>query len=986
MTGACTAQLDGLSAGETAEDSSSSASSTALVTAPGDLRLVASIPSHEDTGVAIDTTLRLTFEKPVLAGVGAIRLVTSNGLGTTAEVDVTETANVTFSGATVTIDWGIPLGHATTYTVEVDAGALVSEDGDSAFVGLVAHELEFQTEAAPDVVLQAVFPGAAEAASRSPMLTLVFNVDVVAGGTGVLSIYEDGSDTSVANVLLSDATQVNIDGPRVEVTTPLTLDYATSYHVLVDSGAIVSAMGAPFAGITAPDTFCFTTEPAPELTLIGSSPVTQGVAADDVAPNAPWVFTFDDAVVAGSGAVSVFDVATGTLHATVQTTDAAFVALGDTLGVTFAEGLAPATQYYLTLDEGVVIGNGGATFRGVTDTTAFVFTTASTQSAVLQLLGTSPESGATDVSVTTEVTLAFDANIVAGQGYVTLSSADGSQLYAQIDVTSDDATITGASLTVTLPEPLPGSTLITIGITPGAVVGVDGAVLLGLSGDYPITFETETAFGVANVSPTGDDIDPAVNLVLTFNNGVEVGTGSISVVQGTTVVETINLPDDRVTVSGATVTVDLDHVLAPGQTFDVLVDDGSFVDVQTAMGAPGFAEGEWTFSTTSVAPPADVSSGLLLWLDGAYSPSIKGGTSARLWADRSGQYRDVVQEAASQRPSVQVGAFNGKTVLNFDGADDVLRAASALDTSNLDGFIVWKSSAAPGTSGHGTIINNGANFEVNHSHPFAPGTLASCTGDACPTNQWYSASFLPAAQASQPQLWHFGYNSADTSLFTQSNAGSIILQTGPSTPPSKSQAALKLGGEPVNCTSSCYYGGQVAEVLLYSTPLTDQQRLAVTAYLYEKWFAGSGSCAANEYRGSNGKCYYYSGDGVAVDWNTARQTCQARGTGWDLAEARTELDHDELSHHVFGSAVTWVGASDGSSDNVWRWLSDGSEFWNGLATGTAPGGVFTRWDSTQPDDTDTGVRCMRYRKQTTWVWSDAACTEVHAYACQGPAD
>jgi hypothetical protein len=227
------------------------------------------------------------------------------------------------------------------------------------------------------------------------------------------------------------------------------------------------------------------------------------------------------------------------------------------------------------------------------------------------------------------------------------------------------------------------------------------------------------------------------------------------------------------------------------------------------------------------------------------------------WADRSGQYRNVVQSDSDSRPTLTANAINGRSALTFDGNDDVLRATTLLETSNLDGFIVWRSSAVPSTLSHSSLLVNGANFEVNHGHPLGDDvshSFASCVGDDCPSSQWYLAQFLPTPVADRTYVWNFGYSAGETMLFARSNAGATDEQTGPTAVPVAATVPLTVGGEPVNCEDDCYYAGQIAEVILYSTPLSDTQRLDVTAYLYDKWLAPDGSCGSGEKRGPSGKC------------------------------------------------------------------------------------------------------------------------------------
>ncbi len=216
-------------------------------------------------------------------------------------------------------------------------------------------------------------------------------------------------------------------------------------------------------------------------------------------------------------------------------------------------------------------------------------------------------------------------------------------------------------------------------------------------------------------------------------------------------------------------------------------------------------------------------------------------------------------------------------------------------------------------------------------------------------------------------------------------------------PRHKPDLARRLRRQPRRCTSvvspptaakGVTFAGDIAEILLYSTPLSDDQELDVLEYLYDKWQVASGSCGAGEQRGPSGKCYYY--DTATRPWQDSRNTCQARGNGWDLAEVRNELDQRFLMEGFLAntSANVWLGAQVAASNDTWRWLSDSTAFWVGRSLGQPEDGMFTPWRSDQPNNGGSSVLCLRYRFENgTWGWSDADCTSEPATAvCQGPAD
>lgn len=952
------------------------------------LRLVASAPMDGDTGVEVESGLRLTFDRPIAVGVGAIRLLEAD-TDVAFEVNVADTALVEVNDAQVSITWHATnrLGFATRYYVQVDAGALVAEDDGAAFPGLDGTTFSFQTEEPEPVTLQATFPKSDEPAALEPDLTMVFNVDVSTGGAGSVSLFADGVTEPIAQILLTDATRVTFAGPQVLITLGVRLAYATHYYVVLDSGAIQSVDGAVYGGFSDPEVFAFETVDQPILSLVDSDPVEVGVTAAGVSLSSAFVFTFDDAILAGSGAFKVHEATSDTLVCEVAVSSAHIQ--GNTLTIQLPEGaLEGETEYYATLDAGSVQGVADGVFAGILGDDRLVFTTATTLLPDVGLTSVLPDDGATDVSVATTIVLAFDVPVQTGLGSISLHDRDTGETILDVSVTSPAVNVQGNTLTFTPTLALPGSTTIEIHVSAGAIKGMDEAGFPGLTGtEY--AFETESSFGLAQFSPTGTGVANETDLVLTFSENVEVGSGEISVRVSNKVIESIDLPDSRVTVSGKTATVDLDSILGGGQTFEVRVDATAFVEDGGDGVMLGVGAGAWTFTTRAISPPAGLGVGLILWLDADYAESLKGGDEVSLWADRSGQYHNVVQSDADERPSLVANAINDRDALSFDGDDDVLRALDLIEMNNLDGFIVWRSSVAPSTTIHSSLMANGANFEINHGHPLDEAytnTFAACVGNDCPNSQWYAAQFLPTPKANQTYVWNFGYSASETLIFARSNAGATEEQTGPSAAPVDATVPLSVGGEPINCTDDCYYDGYIAEILLYSTPLSDTQRLDVTEYLYDKWVAPEGSCDSGERRGPNGKCYYYST--AAASWDNARNACKGRGTGWDLAEVRNELDHRFLTTEVLPAGVTaWVGGQDGNPTETWRWLSDTESFWQGRETGTPAPGAFTVWEAGQPNDTDAVLHCVRYRNTNgTWAWSDGSCTESATYVCQGPAD
>jgi hypothetical protein len=148
--------------------------------------------------------------------------------------------------------------------------------------------------------------------------------------------------------------------------------------------------------------------------------------------------------------------------------------------------------------------------------------------------------------------------------------------------------------------------------------------------------------------------------------------------------------------------------------------------------------------------------------------------------------------------------------------------------------------------------------------------------------------------------------------------------------------------------------------------------------------ATSTACAEGEVEGPN-DCFFL--DARTQSFFAARDACQARGSGWDLASVRSR----EVSA-VLGDALTfegWLLASDVASEGTWVWLDDGSPFWQGGSTGTPIAAAYSNWNATEPNGGNT-TNCMRALPRSAGSanpdapWADLACTELRGGICQGP--
>ena len=86
-------------------------------------------------------------------------------------------------------------------------------------------------------------------------------------------------------------------------------------------------------------------------------------------------------------------------------------------------------------------------------------------------------------------------------------------------------------------------------------------------------------------------------------------------------------------------------------------------------------------------------SNIKLWLnatniDGKYNTTVSNGSSVSSWKDLSGENNHAIQSQASLQPVVVENALNGRTVVDFDGANDYLQSLLT-DSFVSSGFTIF---------------------------------------------------------------------------------------------------------------------------------------------------------------------------------------------------------------------------------------------------------------------------------------------------------
>lgn len=355
--------------------------------------------------------------------------------------------------------------------------------------------------------------------------TATYDLGTGANGTGfdIVSIQSiaDWQNVGFGNQGWTMAVQVVGGGDFVDV---VTVDYqalgtgpgTTKVTVTDDAGNLAS--GVRFIRITANQVNGGANAGAfvwRELDVFGTAtplsstpPMISSLSPADEAANVPTgtdlVATFDKAIVAGTGNITIKDLDTPS-QTVIPVGDPQVSLDGLVLTISPDSPLTPGKNYAVQIADTAIEDSGGNNFAGILDDTTWNFATDGT--APMDT-GLGPMNGAGMVSTTSDLSLLFDEDVQAGAGNITLHLASDGTVVETVEVTSGSVTINGAEVTVDIGNLLPGTTYY-VKIDAGGFVDSSGNPYAGIGDATGWVFTTTTVvvaevFDVTQFAYAGD--------------------------------------------------------------------------------------------------------------------------------------------------------------------------------------------------------------------------------------------------------------------------------------------------------------------------------------------------------------------------------------------------------------------------------------------------------------------------------------------------
>lgn len=333
--------------------------------------LTGTIPADDSTFISVDTDLTLIFDEEVKAGSGNITVKLTSDDSPVQTVDVSQAA---INGNTAVIDLPSDLSISTDYYVQVDSGAFTDIFGNP-YGGIGSKTAwNFQTadkvDITPPTVLTLSPEDNASGVELDANLVIQFTETVQKGTSGSITVY-DTNDAVVQSIAVTDAA-VDVAGDTATIDLPSNLDDSAGYYVLVDAGAFEDPGNNPFAGISSPLVWNFTTLDSTPPAVFRRTPPNNAV---DVAVDTNLSVRFTETVQRGVSGSIILHEAGGAVVASWDINGGDVTVAGDTVTINPAFDLAYGISYTVSIDSGALVDTSGNPFGGLSSE-QWKFTTA----------------------------------------------------------------------------------------------------------------------------------------------------------------------------------------------------------------------------------------------------------------------------------------------------------------------------------------------------------------------------------------------------------------------------------------------------------------------------------------------------------------------------------------------------------------------------------------------------------------------------------
>ena len=398
--------------------------------------LESTFPRHNQPTSVDLTTLSLTFNENVQKGSGELLIKRKGSDQVIQRIDVSTASDI--GGPTLIVIIGV-LAEGN-YYITVPAGFVKDLSGNP-FAGIHNSTVwSFTVNKHEKPTIASLVPAnnstKVDAASLTS-LRINFSEEVHKG-FGYIRLRKAGSGTLVKIIDISSS-QVTISGKTVTIQLDGLLTDETSYYVTLSSTALQDLVGNRFDGINNSTTWSFSLGTPIPPSLVQTTPTHQST---NVAVNIPSLkMTFSEKVFKGtSGYVSIKKVINDEEALTIAINASKISIQDEEVNIKLGQFLEPNTQYYVSIPSGTFEDHADLAFAGITDKTAWQFTTGTSNVPLIETL--SPAHQSTVNTVFNTLTIQFSEAIQKGAGFIEIYTTNN-DLVDFISASASDVVIEG---------------------------------------------------------------------------------------------------------------------------------------------------------------------------------------------------------------------------------------------------------------------------------------------------------------------------------------------------------------------------------------------------------------------------------------------------------------------------------------------------------------------------------------------------------------
>ncbi|ARV15600.1 Ig-like domain-containing protein [Polaribacter sp. SA4-12] len=428
------------------------------------------------------------------------------------------------------------------------------------------------------------------------------------------------------------------------------------------------------------------------------------------------------------------------------------------------------TDYAVQIAPTAIVSTSGEAFAGITNNTTFNFKTiGDTTNPNFNSAGSTPNDNEPGVSTSADIVLDFDEDIVKGTGLITLHNVRERTIYETIDIATATATtsplngalgIVNDKLYINPTSSMFESSVYAIQIAATAIDDTAGNSFAGITDNSTFNFTTadETNPTLTSSLPTdgATGIATSSNIVLTFDENIAFGTGTIQVIDVSHHISTFTIdaasPGAQASISGAVLTINPSSLMSGGPSYYAIQIAATAIDDLSGNSYGGITNNTTlTFTTEDTMAPlfdatptassitattltlnADINdtSGVIFYVivpDGSAAPTVNdvqsgtgnGGSGQITSGNSNGPFGDMETHVFNVTGLTSETAYDIYLVA-VDNLGNTQNSLAKVDVTTLDVTNPTLTSSSP-TNGATTIATN-SNIVLTFNENIAFGT------------------------------------------------------------------------------------------------------------------------------------------------------------------------------------------------------------------------------------------------------------------------